>query len=276
MQPAVHKKATVGLGLRLISDVLITKGHKPALDLCIVMDDDFLSIIGKDDAASTSLPMLPTRRSPPKPLAESPGSEWAPMRTPSSSLLAATGFEMHTSAPLTPAWRLPSRAGLGVYVAEFDDPELASSWRVVRRPAGRANIGLGLDLPCLAHAELVTTVDAQSSVRPVPGLDLSFLDLDDDAFSCPELSEGSLSSSGSESARSLTSEHDSCSLPETAHPKPRRAHLGLGFDLNGADESPDAAGQSPDSTRSKPTLGFDSPFWAMYAAAMLESPEITP
>lgn len=247
MQSVTHNgnKATIGLGLGLPSDVLITHVNRPMVGLGIVMEYGFLNILDEEAIAMASPPLLATRRSPPKPQAESPGSEFRPMRTPSPSLLAASGV-VGAAAP-------------GVV-----------------RQAARAHVGLGIELPCLEDAELVTTFDAQSTARAgLPGLDLWLLgdDGDDAFFSSGSSDETSSSSSGPASADAWG--QSECSPSEPAHPKPSRANLGLGFDLNGADESPEGAEHSmTDSTRLKPSLGFDSPFWATYAAAMQETPEI--
>ena len=240
------KKATIGLGLGLPSDVLITHVNRPMVGLGIVMEYGFLDILDEEAIAMASPPLLATRRSPPKPQAESPGSEFRPMRTPSPSLLATSGV-------------------VGAAVSG-----------VVVRQAARAHVGLGIELPCLQDTELVTTFDAQSTARAgLSGLDLSFLEDDDDySFFSSGSSEETSSSSGGSVSADAWGESD-CSLPSPAHPKPSRASLGLGFDLNGADESPESVEHSPtDSTRLKPSLGFDSPFWATYAAAMQETPEI--
>jgi hypothetical protein len=238
MQSNMYTKATVGLGLGLPSEVLITKTNRPMVGLGIVMDYGILDGFEEDVAVVSSPPLLAIRRSPPKPPAESPGSEFRPMRTPSPSLRGASDFV---------------------------------SPKVEHHASRAATIGLGIVLPCLTDTELITSIATQSTARvALPGLDLSFLEDDhSDGFSPEETSSLSALASAWNAREQIV-----CTFPNTAHPKPKPANFGLGFDLNGADESPESAVHNSDSTLQKPTLGFGSPFWVTYAATMLETPEI--
>lgn len=253
----------VGLGIELPADVLeATLRVAPMAGLGIFIDNSFFDDV-EERVIVESPPMLAPRRSPSRAQAESTSNEFAPMRTPSPSLLASTS-NLSLSLPAPSAPSLPCTSsftgrasfGLGIDIPGLDAIELVSSYRE-RHPAAR--VGLGLGLACLNDAELITTVSSQSTSSKGLGVDLSFLEDDDELAA---LAADPLSMSTSDAQDDV--------VPNTAYPKPRRVNLGLGFDLNSVDESGESAlgSPSPDSPRPSPTLGFDSPFWAMYASAI--------
>lgn len=262
---ADNTKAIVGLGFELPAEVLAaTKRAAPMAGLGIYMDFSYFDVV--EDEILLSPPMLAPRRSPRRVQADSPGTELAPMRTPSPSLLVSTSdVTLHLPAPSVPSlpctpilacdpFQGSANAGLGIDLPGLDAHELVLSYR--ERYLATAGVGLGLGLSCLDDAELITTIEPLSTSQKGLGIDLSFLEEDEFAsFIFSPL---------------LTSVLDARDI--YAHPKPRRAYLALGFALNSVDESEDAD-HSPTSAspRPSPSLGFDSPFWVMYTAAMQNS-----
>ncbi|EKM58310.1 uncharacterized protein PHACADRAFT_182667 [Phanerochaete carnosa HHB-10118-sp] len=279
-----HTKATVGLGLGLPSDVLTTSVHVHAgVGLGIFIDSWFLDDDTQSEEPASMSPVMPSppllapRRSPRKPPTESPGSEYAPMRTPSPSVRGCVSDVDGTFAPLMAAAPFSgggatggaaTGVGLGIDVPGLGVSEVASSCRESGR-AGATLVGLGLSLPCLDEAELVTTIEPQSTHAAGVAVDLSFLEDDADSSSSSSEVEGSLPSPWSHPASPVLV---SCVI-ETVHPKPARAYGGVGFALDGEidgeyQSDPDGDSVHHGSPCEEPTLGFDSPFWATYASAL--------
>ncbi|GJE88660.1 hypothetical protein PsYK624_047430 [Phanerochaete sordida] len=273
--PTSHGKATVGLGLGLPSEVLVTSVHAhPGTGLGIfidswLFDDSLESEESVSSPAMPSPPLLAVRCSPRKPPVDTPGAEAAPMRTPDPSLRgfasgAGSGAEYF-------AFALPAGLGLGMDLPGLDASEFASSFRDVAEDDARAPlVGLGLSLPCLDEAELINSSEPQSTAVHDAGLgtDLSFLE--DDASSESDDVDSSLPSPWSHPASPVLV---SCSV-ETMHPTPARAYPGVSFALDGEFDGESQCGPhgvSPRAPPDEPTLGFDSPFWATYAAVLCEA-----
>ena len=92
--------------------------------------------------------------------------------------------------------------------------------------------------------------------------------LDDDAFS--DLDDDS--SLPSPWSRAASPDIVSCTV-ETMHPRPARAYKQVRFALDGEFDGESQCGSdgaSPRASPGEPTLGFDSPFWAMYASVLYE------
>ncbi|GJE88654.1 hypothetical protein PsYK624_047370 [Phanerochaete sordida] len=298
--PTSHGKATVGLGLGLPSEVLVTSVHAhPGTGLGIfidswLFDDSSESEELASSPAMPSPPLLAVRRSPRKPPADTPGAEAAPMRTPDPSLrglasvadasagyfvlaLPAASAPTLPSTPALPSGPLEGTGGAGVGLgpgmdlSELDALALASFCRDVAEDAARVPlVGLGLSLQCLDEAELINSFEPQStSVHGAGlGIDLSFLE--DDAASECEDDDSSLPSPWSHPASPMLV---SCSV-ETMHPTPSRAYPGVSFALDGEFDGESQCGPhglSPRASPDEPTLGFDSPFWATYATVLCEA-----
>ncbi|GJE88657.1 hypothetical protein PsYK624_047400 [Phanerochaete sordida] len=296
--PVSHGKATVGLGLGLPSEVLVTSVQaQPSTGLGIfinswLFDDSPESEEPASSPAMPSPPLLAVRRSPRKPPADTSGAEAAPMRTPDPSLrgfargsgsgaeyfaldLAVPSAPTLPSTPALPSGPLEGTGGAGVGLGLGMDLQrlntlASSSGEAIEDIALAPLVGLGLSLPCLDEAELINSLEPQSTAvhGAGPSVDLSFSE--DDAASVSEDDDSSLPSPWS---RPVSPVIVSC-LVGTMHPTPSRAYRRVRFALDSESDGESQCGPDgvlPRASPGEPTLGFHSPFWATYASVLSEA-----
>ena len=168
-----------------------------------------------DPSIVVSPPMLAPRRSPLRlQLVDSPNTESAPMQTPSPSLrgpLSDRSSSATSSGERSEA--LPHAAGLGINILGTGAVELALSLHENMCYPTATGVGLGLNLPCLEDAELITKLELQSTSQLGVPIDLSFLE--DDTLDAP----------------------DALGPEPVGQPVPSRGYHSLGFELNELDHA---------------------------------------